>query len=477
MKKITNANSLEAWLKGKPLVFACVLAIRASLRVAPLLSKALYEDEMERRATIVLPSFRALAISSFAAGWPARAAEIRDVAHIAARKVGDTIAETFNNVQINLVEYKEISGDLPFGVVEDFEENARSLNVAGRAVDAVVHAVQAAIDAVDVASGIASPDAVFEAAVSAAVAAHDVVDGAHGYTELEFVLEGNADDEVEVAAHITGLWEAMELDAEILEAGRGEKADPVDLVADLSERALWLGGIPVWASRQWADFKDRLPDDEGWQVWVDWYEARLTGRESIETLEFKRVMIAEEDWEKGPAHANDIIKRLSETKADPLTMAITHSFEEIDSVKEDIDLKEYVDRVRNALPHDPSHAIGTTKELLEATMKTILHRRGHEKIGNINFSTLATRCLSELGLRETSQPGNGVEGHLRKIASSAQQMIETANKLRNDAGTGHGRVVGNVPAVTTTDASLVASTGLVLAAWLLHHFEEGSESR
>ena len=48
-------------------------------------------------------------------------------------------------------------------------------------------------------------------------------------------------------------------------------------------------------------------------------------------------------------------------------------------------------------------------------------------------------------------------------------MIETVNELRTWAGTGHGRVVGKEPEITKADASLVASTGLILAAWMLRH--------
>ena len=51
-------------------------------------------------------------------------------------------------------------------------------------------------------------------------------------------------------------------------------------------------------------------------------------------------------------------------------------------------------------------------------------------------------------------------------------MIETVNELRNWAGTGHGHVVGKEPEITEADASLVASTGLILAAWLLRQYEE-----
>ena len=469
MKKITNANNLEAWLKGKPPAFACAIAIRAALRVAPLLGKALLEDETERRATIVLSSFRALATASFAAAWPARVSEIRETARKVVRKASDVVSETCNSVQAGLIEYMEIAEDIPFGPVEDAKTNARALGVAEHAVGAAVNAVQAVIDAVDAASGIASLDAVFEAAVAAAISAHNAVDGEHGYVELRSMPVEEADDEVEIAAFIVELWKAMELDAEFLEAGRGEKADPADLVADLYEKALWLDGMPVWVGRRWDDFKNKLPDEEGWQVWADWYEARLAGRPPNETLEFERVMVAEEDWEQGPAHANAIIKKLSETRADPLTLAITHGFEELDAVKEVVDLGEYANRIRVSLSDDPPHVVGATKEMLEATMKTILRRRGHEEKDKINFSKLATHCLLELGLRGTSDPGTKVERHLRKIASCAQNMIETANKLRNDAGTGHGRVVGEEPVVTAADASLIASVGLILAAWLLRH--------
>lgn len=43
----------------------------------------------------------------------------------------------------------------------------------------------------------------------------------------------------------------------------------------------------------------------------------------------------------------------------------------------------------------------------------------------------------------------------------------TANELRNLAGTGHGHVVGTEEDLSAEDASLVASSGLILAAWLL----------
>lgn len=156
-------------------------------------------------------------------------------------------------------------------------------------------------------------------------------------------------------------------------------------------------------------------------------------------------------------------------KKDPLLEALGHSFAEVDEVKDVIDLSQYTQRLRSALPGDPQLAVGTTKDLLEATMRTILRRRGHEKLEELDFPTLTTRCLTELGLLGTAEPSTARERALRKIASRARDMINTANELRNAAGSGHGKVIGEEEDLGPEDASLVASSGLILAAWLARH--------
>jgi hypothetical protein len=160
---------------------------------------------------------------------------------------------------------------------------------------------------------------------------------------------------------------------------------------------------------------------------------------------------------------------LWEGSEDPLITALSHSLSDVAAVSDVIDLSQYTKRIQDALPSDPYLAIGATKDMLEATMRTILHRRGVADVEKYDFPALATQCLTELGLISTSPPKSDGEKHLRKIASSAKTMIETANALRNLAGTGHGRVVGAGEVVTDADASLVASSGLILAAWMLRH--------
>lgn len=477
MPKIADENSLETWLKDEPPEFTCVLAARAALRVAPLLVEALHEDTIARRAAIIMPGFRVLAVANFASAWPTRAAEIRGVARAAAREVSDAISETSNSAQLNIVEHKEISECLPFGYIENIEADARALSVAERAVDACRHAVQAAIDTVDVANGMAGPDAPFEAALQAAGAAQMAVEAAHGYPVFLDALEGDFDDAADVAAHVAKFWNAVERDAGFLETSKEDRDGATKLVADLSQRKLWLDDMPIWAGRKWADLKDKLPEDEGWRVWIDWYEARLAGRSANEAQEFARVTISNEAWKQGPAQVNAIIAKRVGAQSDPLVSAITHSFEEVDTVSQSINLSQYANRIRDALTADPYQAVGATKEMLEAAMKTILHSRGHEEIGTISFPELTKLCFSKLGLASNAPPETEGERCLRAIASNAKKMIEAANELRNRAGTGHGRVVGKEPVLTATDASLVACAGMILSAWLVRNAEDtGAEA-
>ena len=157
------------------------------------------------------------------------------------------------------------------------------------------------------------------------------------------------------------------------------------------------------------------------------------------------------------------------SKSDPLVTAIAKGLEEVEAVSNVIDLRQYSTRVQDALPHDPHQAIGATKDMVEAAMKTILDNRGVTGVDQLDFPALTTRCFSELGLTSNSQPTNDGERLVRKIASNAKKMLEAANELRNRAGSGHGRIIGKQADIETADASLVASVGLVLAAWLLHH--------
>ena len=312
MTEIDDARCLAVWLKGKPPEFACVLGARIALRMAPILGAALCADEASRRARIVLPCFRALAAASFAGAWPDRFGNIRQAARAAARHARDAMGEAFNDGQMNVVESIE-AVPAEYGYIHEMKADADALGVASHVVDAIVHAVQAATEMVDANSGLASPDAVFESVIATGNAAHLAVDGANGYAEFHSDIEEDSEEEIETPPHISAFWKAVERDAIHLEASTDQEGKTGAPVEDLSKSALWLDGIPIWASRRWADFKDDLPSGEGWRVWTDWYEARLVGQPGNPAQEYERVTVSEEDLKQGPAQANAAIADLVTT--------------------------------------------------------------------------------------------------------------------------------------------------------------------
>ena len=365
MISIENENSLMEWLDGKPLEFTMTLVARIVLRVTPLLVKTLCEDDPSDRNLFALTFFRALSVVSFLGARPLHMKDLQNSvhhAHAAIRKAYDAIDDRYDDIQRAKVEVTDLAGIVDFDYyksIKDLEIKAGAFSIAGEAINTAVYAVQVTVDAVDVANGIAGPDAVHEAVASAVTASIKAVDGVNSKTLvndslMEFEQEEEAVEEEPVADHITDLWKAVSLDAGILSSdNKEEKHGPENVVAVLSEMALWLDGIPIWTSRHWADFKNALPDSETWHVWTDWYEARLTGQPLDELLEFKRINIANGDWEQGSSHVNAMIKNLIEARGDPVITAISHSIEELDAVEDVIDLREYMDRIRLALPDDP----------------------------------------------------------------------------------------------------------------------------
>lgn len=156
---------------------------------------------------------------------------------------------------------------------------------------------------------------------------------------------------------------------------------------------------------------------------------------------------------------------------DPMLSALAHAVGELDEA-DGIDLESYRTRIERALPDDPAQAVGATKDMLEAAMRTILEQRDVADPEDLDFPTLTTRCFHELGLASSSKPATDEERLVLKIASGAKNMILAANELRNTAGTGHGRATSRRSSLTSEDARFVAASGFVLTAWLLRRAED-----
>jgi hypothetical protein len=82
----------------------------------------------------------------------------------------------------------------------------------------------------------------------------------------------------------------------------------------LASEPLWPNDEPDWLQSAWSRIKTELnASNEGWEVWTDWYEARLSGEQADEAEEIVRATIPLEVFAQGAAATNNyIMEHLSE---------------------------------------------------------------------------------------------------------------------------------------------------------------------
>ncbi len=231
----TKREELEAWLNGKPPEWATIIALRAALRVVPLLGIAISangEIESTNRG-IILPTFYRLHKSWVASAW-------------------------------------SVPG--PGTYAEEYY-SSRDPNVAQLAADAAVDASNSFVKSTEPAS----------------FAANAVI----------FAMRAAG------ASHADNIWDYVWVDAQRLES---------KLPSDLAIRALWPNEIPPWMNHYWAAFKRALLDvHDDWDVWVNWYDARLTGAnaESInKDIEIARANIPKTILSQSPRAVNAYIRQI-----------------------------------------------------------------------------------------------------------------------------------------------------------------------
>ncbi len=144
---------------------------------------------------------------------------------------------------------------------------------------------------------------------SAAFAVGHAADAAAFSNEADATI--TVESAVDAAHH--DIWSMLSHDASTLEADFSPKS--------LMKSPLWLEDAPRWASEAWRDLKAYLAQfpEEHWEVWTDWYEARLEGRPIDWDLQRKRVMIPYEEklWDQGPTVVNARIQQIIAEHSSP----------------------------------------------------------------------------------------------------------------------------------------------------------------
>jgi len=135
-------------------------------------------------------------------------------------------------------------------------------------------------------------------------------------------------------------------------------------------------------------------------------------------------------------------------------------------------LNMYIDRIQNSVDTDPALAIGSIKELVESTLKTILSLRGvaFKDTDNIPKLLKKTQKSLESEPNEIDKLKKGAD-IIRIILSNLGQITIGISELRNLYGTGHGRYKNHI-GLGPRHAHLAVGAGAVLCTFLIDTYKQ-----
>jgi hypothetical protein len=260
MVDFSNREDIKRWLDGiepakRRREVAVAVAARAALRVVPLVDRV--ASARERQFATILSDFVLPSLRAIAVAWAAG----------------------------------------------QFASRGEELGLAaGKAVTALANAtVESPVVSAACSAALAVVDQVSASAPAVATAFAASIASANATAYSLNVIADNAN-----AADA-----ALAADAAFVDSGGSG--------AELVASPLWPDGAPDWATENWRTLKAALlAANEGWEIWTDWYEARLAGdagHPPNEALEIARATIADEIWRQGPTVVNAEIKRLIEEQS------------------------------------------------------------------------------------------------------------------------------------------------------------------
>lgn len=134
--------------------------------------------------------------------------------------------------------------------------------------------------------------------------------------------------------------------------------------------------------------------------------------------------------------------------------------------------QEYIDRIKRSVSNDPSLAIGSTKELVEATLKTILSKQNIQFHKDDDVPKLLKSVQKSLELVpdgvDDSKKGADI---IKVLLSNLGSVVIKLTELRNLYGTGHGKERPR-KGLNDRHAKLAVGAGITLSTFLLETLEQ-----
>jgi hypothetical protein len=136
------------------------------------------------------------------------------------------------------------------------------------------------------------------------------------------------------------------------------------------------------------------------------------------------------------------------------------------------ELHRQIERMKSAVEDDPGLAIGTAKELVETTCKTILEEREIHFDESADICKLVKQTRKSLGLIPDTIP-NSTKGSeiIRRLLSNLGNIAQGLGELRNLYGTGHGKH-GKSKGLSPRHARLAVGAASTLSLFLFETHQE-----
>lgn len=216
---------------------------------------------------------------------------------------------------------------------------------------------------------------------------------------------------------------------------------------------------------------------EGYYASIDWTNTSDV-RKILGVYEDILLDIPQEDYKKKDAFIA-LLKRDGYTYEDNRIVSASFRGDLIQAIRNaSLDVKYlhiYIDRINVSVETDPALAIGSMKELLEATLKTILAGKGINVGSGDDIPQLLKAVQKGLELApddiEDAKRGSDT---IRRTLSNLGQIVVGISELRNLYGTGHGHHAG-YRGLGSRHARLVVGAGAALCIFLLETYEQRRE--
>lgn len=152
----------------------------------------------------------------------------------------------------------------------------------------------------------------------------------------------------------------------------------------------------------------------------------------------------------------------------------SHLLEDNPLDTEAFDLSKQMRRIYDSLEEDPELAIGSTKEMVETVLKTILQGVGEdiEDIEVLDIPKLIKAVQNNIKLiPDDVDDANKAHQTVKRTLNNLGQIVIGIAELRNSYGTGHGKVK-NESGLKPYHARLAVNAGVTLSKFLIEVYQD-----